>query len=123
MYERKSQILKIRQTSIDKKPQVTTFSNASYPTNTSAPEWSITWQYPRGPPTSPVHAFPNIKMDSDVFPIQVSNVAAIDFQTVWAYGVGEEKPNTTDPAQLAAIDLDANVAIDMCTFQSLGAEL
>ncbi|KIX10524.1 uncharacterized protein Z518_01607 [Rhinocladiella mackenziei CBS 650.93] len=93
---------------------VTTFDNASYPTNTTAPKWSITWQFPPGPPTQPVHAFPNIKMDaSDVFPIEISDVATINFQADWAYGVGDEQPTTTNVADLNAIDLNSNVAIDM----------
>ncbi|KAK5064958.1 hypothetical protein LTR84_000792 [Exophiala bonariae] len=93
---------------------VTSFENASYPTNTSAPQWSITWQFPPGPPTQPVHAFPNIKLDPDaVFPIEISKVAAIHFSAEWAYGVGDVKPNTTNVNDLLAADVNSNVAIDM----------
>ncbi|KIW26962.1 uncharacterized protein PV07_06745 [Cladophialophora immunda] len=92
---------------------VTTFDNGSYPTKTSAAEWSITWQFPRGPPTQPVHAFPNIKMDSSVFPIEISQVSAINFETEWYYGVGNDRPDVMDIAALTAAALDANVAVDM----------
>ncbi|EXJ80428.1 hypothetical protein A1O1_08573 [Capronia coronata CBS 617.96] len=93
---------------------VTTFDNGTYPTNTTAPAWSITWAFPPGPETQPVHAFPNIKLDTKhVFPIQIQNVARIDFQADWAYGVGDEKPSTTNVADLSADDLNSNVAIDM----------
>ncbi|EXJ71977.1 uncharacterized protein A1O5_04479 [Cladophialophora psammophila CBS 110553] len=92
---------------------VTTFDNGSYPTKTSAAEWSITWQFPRGPPTQPVHAFPNIKLDSTVFPIEISQVSAINFETEWYYGVGDDRPNVLNVADLTAAQLDANVAVDM----------
>ncbi|KIW96917.1 uncharacterized protein Z519_02308 [Cladophialophora bantiana CBS 173.52] len=92
---------------------VTTFDNGSYPTKTSAAEWSITWQFPRGPPTQPVHAFPNIKLDSAVFPIEISQVSAINFETEWYYGVGDDRPDVLNVADLTAAQLDANVAIDM----------
>ena len=93
---------------------MTSYENATYPTNTTAPQWSITWQFPPGPPTQPVHAFPNIKLDPDnVFPIEISQVAAIDFSADWAYGVGDVKPNTTNVNDLLAADVNSNVAIDM----------
>ncbi|OAL24325.1 hypothetical protein AYO22_05701 [Fonsecaea multimorphosa] len=92
---------------------VTTYDNGSYPTKTTAAEWSITWQFPRGPETQPVHAFPNIKMDSDVFPIEISQVSAINFETEWYYGVGDDRPEAMNVADLTAASLDANVAIDM----------
>ncbi|OAL37843.1 hypothetical protein AYO20_03020 [Fonsecaea nubica] len=92
---------------------VTTLSNGSYPTKTTAPEWSITWQFPRGPPTQPVHAFSNIKLDSNVFPIEISQVSAINFETEWYYGVGDERPEAMNIADLTAAALDANVAVDM----------
>jgi hypothetical protein len=93
---------------------VTTFDNASYPTKTSAPEWSITWQFPVGPETQPVHAFPNIKMDADdVLPLRISNVAEVNFQAEWAYGVGDAQPTTSNINDLTDADVNANVAIDM----------
>ncbi|KEF61504.1 uncharacterized protein A1O9_03071 [Exophiala aquamarina CBS 119918] len=93
---------------------VTANENATYPTNTTAPQWSITWQFPPGPATQPVHAFPNIKLDpDDVFPIEIAKVAAIDFAADWAYGVGDVKPNTTNVNDLLAADVNSNVAIDM----------
>lgn len=96
--------------------KVTTHDNNTYATNTTAPEWSITWQYPRGPPTQPVHAFPNIKIDDEgLFPMEISQVASIHFETEWHYGVGDQKPNDTDLAALLGpdVEMNANVAIDM----------
>ncbi|KAK4937956.1 hypothetical protein LTR10_021521 [Elasticomyces elasticus] len=93
---------------------VTTFANGSYPTNTTAPAWSITWQFPQGSDTQPVHAFPNIQIDrTDIFPIEISSVSAVNFEAEWAYGVGETLPNTTNIADVTAAGLAANVAIDM----------
>ncbi|OCT54949.1 hypothetical protein CLCR_02918 [Cladophialophora carrionii] len=92
---------------------VTTYDNGTYPTKTTAAQWSITWQYPRGPPTQPVHAFPNIKVDTDTFPVEISKVTAINFETEWYYGVGDERPEIVDIAALTEVQLDANVAVDM----------
>ncbi|KAK6383579.1 uncharacterized protein PV06_01020 [Exophiala oligosperma] len=94
---------------------VTSFDNGSYPTRTSAPEWSITWQFPQGPPTQPVHAFPNIQIDpsNNVLPVEISTVAAINISTEWHYGVGSVVPTSTDGTELTSIELNANVAIDM----------
>jgi hypothetical protein len=71
------------------------------------------WQYPRGPPTQPVHAFSNIKVDSNVFPVEISKVSTINFETEWYYGVGNDRPTAVDVAALTAVQLDANVAVDM----------
>ena len=60
-----------------------------------------------------MHAFPNIKLDSNVFPIEISKVSSINFGTEWYYGVGDERPITQDIASVTAVQLDANVAIDM----------
>lgn len=48
-----------------------------------------------------------------MFPIRISDVARVDFEAEWAYGVGDEKPSTTNVAALTAADLNSNVAIDM----------
>lgn len=99
--------------------QVTAFHNGTYSTNTSAPEFSITWQYPQGPATQPVHAFPNIKLDggstgtAPVFPVQISTIQAVDVNVHWTYGVGSQVAVSTDTSALAVAELNANVAIDM----------
>ncbi|KIW19740.1 hypothetical protein PV08_00314 [Exophiala spinifera] len=94
---------------------VTSFDNGSYPTRTTAPEWSITWQFDQGPPTQPVHAFPNILVDPDnnVLPVEISAVSAINITTEWHYGVGTSLPTDTNTAELTNAELNANVAIDM----------
>ncbi|KAK5467734.1 hypothetical protein LTS15_000707 [Exophiala xenobiotica] len=94
---------------------VTSYSNGSYPTKNTAPEWSITWQFPQGPDTQPVHAFSNIQIDesNNIFPVEISNIQEINIATVWAYGVGDERPETSNVADLTAAELNANVAVDM----------
>lgn len=96
--------------------RVVTYQNGSYPSKTIAPEWSVTWQYPQGPPTQPVHAFPNIKLNADSksdIPLKISSVTAIDVDVQWFYGVGNGIPTTVDPAALTGVQTQTNVAIDM----------
>lgn len=92
---------------------VTTYDNGTYPTNTTAPAWTITWEYPQGPETQPVHAFPNIKVDGDVFPATVESLSKIVLDVEWNYGVGNVSANSTDETALDAVTLNANVAVDM----------
>jgi hypothetical protein len=95
---------------------VTTYQNGSYPSKTLAPEWSVTWQYPQGPETAPVHAFPNIKLNADketVMPIELSALKTVDVDVEWYYGVGDSIPTSVDPAALTNVNAATNVAIDM----------
>lgn len=92
--------------------QVTTNDNETYPTSTSAPKWSATWQYEAGPETQPVHAFPNIMVD-DGLPITLGNVSAIDFDLFWTYSVGDVATTSTDTSDFNSVSLNTNVAIDM----------
>ncbi|KAM5341762.1 hypothetical protein ACJ41O_014793 [Fusarium nematophilum] len=92
---------------------VWTHNNNTYATNTTAPDWSVTWEYPQATGTLPVHAFPNIKVDGDVFPAKLSSIGKIEIDFDWSYGVGKKAANKTDLAALKKIDLNANVAMDM----------
>ena len=60
-----------------------------------------------------MHAFSNIKLDSNKFPVAISAVSSINFETEWYYGVGAERPQAVDVAALTNAQLDANVAVDM----------
>ncbi|KAJ5093507.1 hypothetical protein N7456_009368 [Penicillium angulare] len=91
---------------------VTTFNNETYATKTTAPDWSVTWQFDQGPETQPVHAFPNIQVE-DEFPLLVDGVDAIDFELAYTYGVGKTVATTMDESALTAASLQANVAVDM----------
>ncbi|KAK2046696.1 concanavalin A-like lectin/glucanase [Colletotrichum somersetense] len=97
---------------------VTAFNNQTYSTDFSAPEFYVTWRYPRGPETQPVHAFPNIKVDGTVLPVSISSLAGVDVDVEWSYSVGNYTTDgaaatDTNEAELTENDTNANVAIDM----------
>lgn len=81
----------------------------------TAPQFSVTWQYPQGPETQPVHAFPNIKIDGSgsLFPAAIGTIKSIPVDVEWTYGLGTEAANTTDVTGMAAANVNTNVAIDM----------
>ncbi|EED13686.1 conserved hypothetical protein [Talaromyces stipitatus ATCC 10500] len=91
---------------------VTTFNNQTYPTKTSAPEWTVTWKYDMGPETQPVHAYPNIQV-LDGLPVTLSDVKAVNFDMAWIYNLGNETKPTSDTPEFDSISLNTNVAIDM----------
>ncbi|KAJ6095644.1 hypothetical protein N7486_006390 [Penicillium sp. IBT 16267x] len=91
---------------------VTTFNNETYPTTTTAPDWSVTWQYSTGPESQPVHAFPNIQAEG-VLPVALGNMEEIDFALHWTYNVGNTVAESTDVTTLDSVSLQCNVAIDM----------
>jgi hypothetical protein len=93
--------------------KVTTNNNGTYATNTTAPPFMVSWQYPPGPEDDPVHAFPNIQIDTDVLPATVNSISKVDIDLQWTYGVGNETTTPSSSADLTADDLNANVAIDM----------
>ncbi|KAJ9209410.1 CAZyme family GH12 [Paecilomyces variotii] len=92
---------------------VTTFNNETYPTKYTAPEFSVTWQYPVGPETQPVHAFPNAEIGGKTLPVLMSDVQHLMLDLEWTYGVGDSAAATTDIAQLTDQSVNTNVAIDM----------
>lgn len=100
--------------------QITTFNNNTYSTNTTAPHFSVTWQYPQGAETQPVHAFPNIKLDTNAdgvmsnrFPTAIQSIKTMNVDVRWTYGLGTRPANTTDVPGLTAAQVNTNVAIDM----------
>ena len=93
--------------------QVTSFNNNTYATNTTAPEFSVTWKYPQGPETAPVHAFPNIKVDGGVLPIVLSDLSTLNLDIEWTYGVGKKPSASIDEQELTDNLVNTNVAIDM----------
>ncbi|PBP15331.1 glycoside hydrolase family 12 protein, partial [Diplocarpon rosae] len=88
---------------------VTTFHNGTYATKTSAPSFSVTWQYPPAAAVQPVHAFPNIQLDGAVLPMSLQNLQNINLELRWTYGVGNEPVATTDVAGLATNLANTNV--------------
>ncbi|WQF87653.1 Putative glycoside hydrolase family 12, glycoside hydrolase family 11/12 [Colletotrichum destructivum] len=97
---------------------VTTFNNQTYATDFSAPEFYVTWRYPRGPETQPVHAFPNIKVDGSILPVSLSSLTNVDVDVEWFYSVGNyttggTTASSTVAAELEENDTNTNCAIDM----------
>ncbi|KAI3539479.1 hypothetical protein CPAR01_00829 [Colletotrichum paranaense] len=97
---------------------VTTFNNQTYDTDFSAPEFYVTWRYPRGPETQPVHAFPNIKVDGSSLPVSIPKLSNINVDVEWSYSVGNYTTDgaaatNTDETELTDNDTNTNVAIDM----------
>lgn len=92
---------------------VTSFNNQTWATDTTAPEFSVTWEYPIGPQDAPVHAFPNIKVDGGVFPKALSAIKGVQLDFEWTMGVGNDTVAKTDVAALDKAAVNANVAMDM----------
>ncbi|KFA66793.1 hypothetical protein S40285_08828 [Stachybotrys chlorohalonatus IBT 40285] len=94
---------------------ITTFRNETYATTTSAPEWSVSWSYPPGPESAPVHAFPNVKVDNQVFPARIQDIDRIDLDFEWTYVLGNDTSATTSTseAELDEHSVNANVALDI----------
>ncbi|KUL87392.1 hypothetical protein ZTR_04734 [Talaromyces verruculosus] len=91
---------------------VTTFLNETYPTKTSAPEWSVTWQYTPFPESQPVHAYPNIEVH-DGLPVTLSDLKSLNIDVAWSYSLGNTPKDTSDTPEFDSISLNTNVAIDM----------
>ncbi|KAL6859761.1 hypothetical protein ACO1O0_003785 [Amphichorda felina] len=69
---------------------------------------------PQRPETAPVHAYPNAKVDSGVFPTRVGDIEEILLDFEWTYAVGNTTAKTTtDESELKDSNLNANVALDM----------
>ncbi|KAH7123003.1 concanavalin A-like lectin/glucanase domain-containing protein [Dactylonectria macrodidyma] len=90
------------------------FNNKTYGKDKGlGPEWSVTWQYPQGDPSAPVHAYPNMKVEGEVFPKKVEDIKNITIDFEWTYGVGKKAVKKNDWDALEAVTLNANVAMDM----------
>ena len=77
--------------------------------------WSATWEYLlQGPENRPVRAYPNVGLTTrDSIPAQLSDIYAFDIDVAWTYGSGSTISLTTDYAQLATDQLNANICVDM----------
>lgn len=62
---------------------------------------------------SPVHAFPNAKLDISALPIQLSSFTSLDVDVDWHYAVGNDNKTVSTSSELSAGGLNANVCVDM----------
>lgn len=93
--------------------KITTFNNNTYPTKANAPSWSVTWTYPQGAETQPVHAYPNVEIGKPDLPTQLKDISRIYFDVEWTYNVGNDTTYFTNISALTAAEINANVAIDL----------
>ncbi len=73
----------------------------------------MSWQFPQGPESEPVHAFPNIQPDSPLLPIPLGGLKTINLNVGWSYGVGDKTTSSTNATSLTNELVNANVALDM----------
>ncbi|RDA93291.1 hypothetical protein CP533_2044 [Ophiocordyceps camponoti-saundersi (nom. inval.)] len=92
---------------------VTTYSNQTYATDTTAPQFKVFWQYPQFKSGQPVHAYPNIKVDGGVLPAQLESVSQVGVDFSWTMRLDNETGPTNDLAELTAGNVNSNVALDM----------
>lgn len=93
---------------------ITTDSRTIASTNSSA-QFTSTWQYPQGPESEPVHAFPNAKLELPAtLPIQINNLTALELDVDWSYQLGSTNyTGDTDNDAMSTANVNANVCIDM----------
>jgi hypothetical protein len=100
---------------------MTTFENATYPTNSTAPEFSFTWEYPfhvanESAPaneTKPlIHAFPQASI-SDLVPLTLEDLGELTLEFEWTMDIGNTDAPATSMRRLGANEVNASVALDM----------
>ena len=102
---------------------MTTFENATYPTNSTAPEFAFTWEYPfhianESAPanqTKPlIHAFPQASIgDGGVVPLTLEDLSELTLEFAWTMGIGNTNAPSTSVRRLGAQEVNASVALDM----------
>ncbi|ODA76450.1 hypothetical protein RJ55_07719 [Drechmeria coniospora] len=96
----------------------TLFNNQTYATTTSAPAWSIWWQFNQilQANANNVHAFSNIMVQNsnakDDLPAALGSITNMPFDVEWTMRLDNETTQT-DVAVLKANDVNSNVAVDM----------
>jgi hypothetical protein len=98
-------------------------NNNTYLSNSTAPEFSITWEYPFTPAnassaaneTKPlIHAFPQATLqDAKNLPITLEDLGELSLDFSWTMGIGDENAPATSPRRLGAQETNASVALDM----------
>jgi hypothetical protein len=101
---------------------MTTFENATYPSNSTAPPFSITWEYPfaianassPANETQPLmHAFPQAQIDSVVLPLALQELDQLTLDFNWTMGPGDTNALATSLLPLGAHEVNASVTLDM----------
>lgn len=71
--------------------------------------FNSTWSWSKNP--LDVHSFPNINLNSDLLPTQLSNLSALNITANWSMAPSPSKK--TKGKDLSAINAAANVVVDM----------
>jgi Glycosyl hydrolase family 12 len=102
--------------------RMSTFENATYPSNFTAPPFSITWEYPFhvANASSPaneskplIHAFPQAAINGGVLPIALEDLGELKLDFNWTMGPGSHEVSATSLLPLGAHQVNASVALDM----------
>jgi hypothetical protein len=102
--------------------KLTTFQNASYPSNFAAPPFSVTWKYPFAVAnaSSPVneskpliHAFPQAQLNGGLLPLPLQDLGVMTVEFNWTMGPGDTESKVTSLLPLGAHQVNASVALDM----------
>ncbi|KAI8720149.1 hypothetical protein NCS52_00459600 [Fusarium sp. LHS14.1] len=94
-------------------------NNKTYDTEFTAPNWASVWAYPIDDVTAPVHAFPNVMVESDSFPAKLNTIEKIEIDFAWTYAPGNTSAKgskyitKSDFDDLVDREVNANVAMDM----------
>ncbi|KUJ13835.1 concanavalin A-like lectin/glucanase [Mollisia scopiformis] len=74
--------------------------------NNATTDFNATWSWSDNPTL--VHSFPNIKLQSDLLPIELSNLSHLNISASWSMN-----PSSSSVENLDTIDAAANVVVDM----------
>lgn len=101
---------------------ITQNQNNTYLSNSTAPVFSITWEYPFEPVnetsvengTHPlIHAFPQASLSDTALPITLEDLGELNLNFSWTMGIGNDNAPATSTRRLFAQEVNASVALDM----------
>ncbi|KAF2085971.1 glycoside hydrolase family 12 protein, partial [Saccharata proteae CBS 121410] len=77
----------------------------------SSTSFNATWSWSGN--RTEVHSFPSVILNSELFPLSISNLSSLTLNASWSIYPGDSFTAETDGANLATIDTVADVALDM----------
>jgi len=101
---------------------ITENENATYSSNSTAPEFSITWEYPFHVANASVplneskpliHAFPQATLQDTALPLPIIDLGQLVVDFSWTMGIGDANAPSTSTLRLDAQQVNASVALDM----------
>jgi hypothetical protein len=101
---------------------ITENENATYTSNSTVPEFSITWEYPFTVANASVplneskpliHAFPQATLQDTALPLPIIDLGQLVLDFVWTMGIGDANSPSTSELRLDAQQVNSSVALDM----------